>query len=248
LTSSADGTNLYLHASFKLAKSGGSIALFDRQTNLVDKVTYGPQINGISQGRYPDGSAMIYFMHQPSPGAPNQFSNSPPTLASIPNRTVAGGATVSFAAIAVDPDSPPQKLTFTLDPTAPAGAAIDPASGIFTWTVPTVQSPATNAVIIRVTDDGTPPLSDAKSFLVIDNPVQAAAIQIIDIQANASQVSLTWTSQAGQTYRLQFKNSLTATNWTDIPGDISAAGASSSASDGIGSTNSARYYRVVGLQ
>jgi len=49
---------------------------------------------------------------------------------------------------------------------APAGARITPA-GRFTWTPQRNQAPGTNVVTVRVTDDGTPALSDTKSFTIV---------------------------------------------------------------------------------
>ena len=59
-----------------------------------------------------------------------------PTLAlnPIPAQSVNEGSTVSFTATASGSTS---ALTYSLDPGAPAGAMIDPLTGVFTWT-PTV--------------------------------------------------------------------------------------------------------------
>ncbi len=60
-----------LHANFKLAKTGESIGLFAPDGAQIDAVTFGPQTNDISQGRFPDGSAPIYFMTTPTPRSEN---------------------------------------------------------------------------------------------------------------------------------------------------------------------------------
>src|SRR5439155_6298252 len=60
------------HLEFKLPASGASIQLFDESGVLVDRVEYGPQLEGISQGRLPDGSAnIVSFPSSTSPAAPN---------------------------------------------------------------------------------------------------------------------------------------------------------------------------------
>ena len=63
---------------------------------------------------------------------------------------------MSLTAAATDPN-PGGQLTFSLDPGAPAGAAIDPGTGAFFWTPP--AGPATTAITIRVTDSGSPSLT-----------------------------------------------------------------------------------------
>ncbi len=89
--------------------------------------------------------------------------NHPPTLAPIPTQTVNEGSLLTFTASATDPDDG-QTLTYTLDPGAPAGAAIDPSTGVFTYTPD--DGPATYQVTVRVTDNGLPALHDTQTFTV----------------------------------------------------------------------------------
>lgn len=95
-----------------------------------------------------------------------QEVNEAPVLAALANRTIAEGSTLAFTATATDPNTPANALTFSLV-SAPAGASIDPVSGAFTWTPTGAQAPSTNTIALRVTDNGAPPLSDTKSFVVI---------------------------------------------------------------------------------
>jgi hypothetical protein len=85
----------------------------------------------------------------------------PPVLAPIANQTVAEGSTLTLTATATDPDG--NALTFSLD-TAPSGASIHPTTGVFTWTP--LDGPASATVTVRVTDNGTPNLSDTKTFTI----------------------------------------------------------------------------------
>ena len=73
---------------------------------------------------------------------------------------------LTFTNDAMDGDQPPQTLSYTLS-NAPAGAFIDPNSGIFTWTPTEAQGPSTNNMTVIVTDNGTPPMSTSQSFNVI---------------------------------------------------------------------------------
>jgi hypothetical protein len=60
------------HLDFKLPAEGGAIALYDSVGAQINAVTYGPQLEGISQGRLPDGSAnIVSFPGSASPGTTN---------------------------------------------------------------------------------------------------------------------------------------------------------------------------------
>lgn len=93
-------------------------------------------------------------------------SNSSPQLTPIGPQTVGVGDLLSFTAIATDADAPEQSLAFGLDVGAPDGATINPVTGQFSWTPTSDQSGANYSVTIRVTDNGTPALSDAQTFIV----------------------------------------------------------------------------------
>ncbi len=72
---------------------------------------------------------------------------------------------LSFTASATDADIPVQTLTFSLGPGAPAGASITPA-GLFSWTPTSSQGPGSYQITIRVTDNGSPNLSDTETITV----------------------------------------------------------------------------------
>ncbi|MFO1512112.1 MAG: lamin tail domain-containing protein [Verrucomicrobiota bacterium] len=59
------------HLNFKLSPSAGSLGLFAADRSMIDRVVYGPQTSGVSQGRSPDGSAELAFFPTPTPGAGN---------------------------------------------------------------------------------------------------------------------------------------------------------------------------------
>jgi autotransporter-associated beta strand protein len=96
--------------------------------------------------------------------------NTAPTLNPISDQTINAGAVLNIASVANDPDVPPQTLTFSLL-SFPAGASIDPGSGLFTWRPTVAQANTTNLVTIQVTDNGTPNLNASQSFSVIVNPL-----------------------------------------------------------------------------
>ena len=89
--------------------------------------------------------------------------NHTPELQPIANVSMNEGSSMVVTATANDTDAG-QTLRFSLDPGTPTGMAIDPVTGRLTW-IPK-DGPATAVVTVRVTDDGSPSLSDAKSFVV----------------------------------------------------------------------------------
>jgi YD repeat-containing protein len=58
-------------------------------------------------------------------------------------------------------------------------------------------------------------------------------------------VTVQWQSIPGKTYRLQFKNSLSDADWTNVPGDVPATGAVSTKTDATATGQSNRFYRVL---
>ena len=96
-----------------------------------------------------------------------QRVNSAPILAPIQNYTINEGSRLVITNHATDYDIPAQTFTWSLGPGAPTGAAIDPASGVFTWQPVVHQGPSTNLLTVIVTDDGVPPLSAMQQFTVI---------------------------------------------------------------------------------
>jgi hypothetical protein len=71
------GTNVDLHANFALNNGGEAIGLFalDGVTPL-STVTFGPQIQNVSQGRFPDADTnTLHFMSNWTPRAANTFAS-----------------------------------------------------------------------------------------------------------------------------------------------------------------------------
>jgi hypothetical protein len=60
------------HVNFNLRSSGELIALFNPAQQLITSVTFGPQENGVSEGRFPDASTnIVRFRGTPTPGRSN---------------------------------------------------------------------------------------------------------------------------------------------------------------------------------
>ncbi|MBA4150472.1 MAG: fibronectin type III domain-containing protein [Verrucomicrobia bacterium] len=77
---------------------------------------------------------------------------------------VTPGELVEYQASADDDDLPADTLTFSM-PVGPSSATLDPVTGMFTWTPSTANG--VNYITIRVTDNGTPALSDELTLIFI---------------------------------------------------------------------------------
>jgi streptogramin lyase len=126
--------------------------------------TLDSQPNLITTG--PDGNLWFTEFNANQIGRLNR-----PVLSPISDQTVNEGSLLTLTATATDTDTS-AVLTYSLD-SAPAGAAIDPNTGVFTYTP--ADGPASYSVIVRVTDNGTPALSDTKTFNITVNPVAPTA-------------------------------------------------------------------------
>jgi Malectin domain/CARDB len=167
-------------------------------------------------------------------------TNTAPALVAIGNKTVNAGSTLTFTNSATDLDIPAQTLTFNLDPGAPAGSVIGATDGVFSWTAPQVSSPQTNSVTVRVTDNGSPVLSNTRTFSIVVVPPP----RVSNVASSGGNLNLTWQTFPGKTYRLEYKSNLADPNWIPLGNNITASGSSSSAPDAING-NPQRFYRVV---
>jgi hypothetical protein len=114
----------------------------------------------------------LYDMNDPDCQAAQV--NRAPVLAAIGNKAVSEGSLLSFTASATDPDAG-QTRTFSLDAGAPAGAAIT-SGGAFSWTPTEAQGPGSYSITVRVTDNGSPAMSDTETITVTVNEVNVAPV------------------------------------------------------------------------
>ncbi|MEY4385359.1 MAG: hypothetical protein RLY20_642 [Verrucomicrobiota bacterium] len=166
-------------------------------------------------------------------------SNTAPSLAAISDRVLHATMTLVITNSAADTDVPANALTYSLDPGAPPAATIGATNGLFLWTPADADAGTTNAITVRVTDDGVPPLSATRTFnvLVVSRPVITSVALSNDIPV------VNWSAINGRGYRLQATPQLEVPAWLDLSGDVTADGPTASATDPDNVTTN-RYYRV----
>jgi hypothetical protein len=133
-----------------------------------------------------------------------------PSLTPVSDQVMDAGQTLLVTNSAVDPNVPPQSLTFSLL-NGPAGGTLTPLDATdaqFSWRAPVSQVGTTNQVTVAVTDGGTS-LSATNSYNVIVNPLSSQPA-LDSINASNGQVTLVLNGPQGPDYTV-----LTSTNVTD---------------------------------
>src|SRR4029453_2029472 len=113
--------------------------------------------------------------------------NTAPAIAAIAPKYVTAGQTVTFTATATDAEG--NNITWGLG-APPGGATINPGSGVFSWTPHITQSPSTNTVTLRATDNGTPVMSSTRGVTVY-----VVAPPDVMVSKNGSQVTLSFDAE-----------------------------------------------------
>jgi hypothetical protein len=65
------------------------------------------------------------------------------------------------------------------------------------------------------------------------------------ISCGGAELNLSWYAISNRTYRLQYSGDVSANNWMDLSGDVSATSATASKTDTTLSDASQRFYRVL---
>jgi Glycosyl hydrolase catalytic core/F5/8 type C domain/Carbohydrate binding module (family 6) len=138
-------------------------------------------------------------------------TNQPPVLAAIPNQTILAGQTLLITNLASDPNVPPLPLTFSLS-NPPAGASIDPNSGVFNWRPTIAQSPSAPTISVVVSDNEAPPLTATQNFTVTVNQPASPTINAASI--TNGQFGFWINGNAGPDYTVEVSTNLNS--WTPV--------------------------------
>lgn len=135
-------------------------------------------------------------------------TNSAPVLALIPDQHVRAGETLRFTAHAIDADLPVQSLSFSLNQ-APAGAAIDARTGLFTWTPPTNHPNGVVTLLVGVQDDALDPgraSREVRVEVVADSSTNAPRLHLT--RESNSGLRLMIAGNPGSCFRVEFTTDL----------------------------------------
>ncbi len=174
------------------------------------RVTYNPDLNYNNTSLTPDT-----FQFKVNDGAFDSAAgtvsitvnpvNDPPVLAAIGDQNVNEQSLLSFTASASDPDS---TVSYSLvngttscgsvtSCTVPGGASINGSSGAFAWTPTEAQGPGTYRFKVKVTDNGSPVMSDDEEITVTVAEVNVAPVLAAIGNKNVDElVELTFSASA----------------------------------------------------
>ncbi len=124
--------------------------------------------------------------------------NRPPVLGLVSPQFAAAGELFSLSVATQDPDFPAQTFHFSLEG-APAGMSIGASSGAIWWT-PLPGDGGSWEFVVRVTDDGNPPLSaTTRATVTVVGGTFAAGSAL----GEDGQLHINWASQAEVSYRIE---------------------------------------------
>jgi hypothetical protein len=122
--------------------------------------------------------------------------NTPPMLPVLTDQTIDELTPLTVNNAATDANLPAQTLTYSLV-SPPSGTTIGTSTGIITWTPSQTQSPSTNVLTAKVTDNGSPALSATNSFTVTVREVNVApSLPTISTQTVSELTLMTVTNAA----------------------------------------------------
>lgn len=224
-----------IHTNFKLMKSGGVIGLYSPDLTLIDSVSFGQQIDNVSQGRYPDGSTYIYFMNISTPGLPNMLEAAVSKIAPIPANP-GGVVYLQFQVSNILTNF----IRFEPGSGTPADSFLDKDRGIFVWIVPTNQPPGDVNFSIKVCDirPGAPILNIMLTVRIIPTINLYSHKNILSNTFN-----LSWNTSTQQIYKVQFKANLNDEIWKDW--GISIRPTSIITTVTIPITNQSGFFRII---
>lgn len=210
--------------TFSLGPGAPAGATIDPATGLFTWTPMAAQEPGVYSV-----SVIVVDSGTPPLSATNTFSitvsegNSRPIISPILDQDISVGQTLVVTIAASDADLPAQILSYSLGAAAPTGAVVDQLTGLITWTPTSAQATSTNTFVVQVSDSGTPPLSDTKSFVVRVQDVTPASLPSINLLLGSTNVvpggRVTFSIAASGTPPLTYQ---WRRNGTDIAGETNA--------------------------
>ena len=125
------------------------------------------------------------------------------------------GQPLVFTNVAKDWDVPPQTLTYSVtNSLGDTNVAINPTTGVITWTPALAEAGQTNVITVTVTDNGVPPKSASWPIPVVVYP--QPVFGAIALATNGLQ--MTWFASTNEQFQIDWTTNLLAPIvWTPFP-------------------------------
>jgi hypothetical protein len=136
-----------------------------------------------------------------------------------------------------DFDVPPNVLTAVLVSGPTNGTLTLNSTGGFTYT-PDYGFSGSDTFTYQASDGVTNSETATVTLTVLSHPLVITSIAVI-----SGDSVLTWDSEVGAIYRVQYRNDLTTGDWSDLSPDVTATDLSTSATNAVGS-DPQRFFRV----
>ncbi len=148
-----------LHTDFGLNDSGEAIGLADADGVFIDSVSFGPQQEDISRGRFPDVIGDWVSMEEPTPGKPNKVGMAPAPRFSRP-----GGTFAASFSLWLSSESSDANIYYTTD-----GSMPDDTKTLYTGPVSIIQTTWIRALVYE--PDLSPGPVESRVYLKLDSDV-----------------------------------------------------------------------------
>jgi hypothetical protein len=160
----------------------------------------------------------------------------------VAKANLAAGQVWAVTNSAVDPYAPPRSLGWSLAK-APAGAAIDPTSGVISWRPAAAQANSTNLFTVQVADNGTPSLSATQSFYVTVAALAKPQLSVVTQSSPTPQLLIS--GAAGPDYIIQVSTNIAAADAWHSVFTNSAEAPPFYWTDTSATNSPSRFYRVL---
>ena len=123
-----------------------------------------------------------------------------------------------------------------------AGFVNGETSAVLGGTLGFTRAPGESVGIYPITPGGLTSGNYAITFHAGTLTITAPSPTMLPLKLSGSNVVISWSAVSNGTYQIQYQPALNATNWTDLPGNVTATNGIASKTDIRTSTN--RFYRV----
>lgn len=153
---------LYLHAPFKLSRTGETIILSNASGTIIDQKNYGVLESDNSLGRNPDGSSTWCLFASPTPDATNNSGTCATGYASSPVFSLSGGFYGTPQLLTLTSSFPGAQIRYTID-----GSDVKSTSALYSTAIRLDTSVTVRAAVFAANNLASPMVTNTYFINVI---------------------------------------------------------------------------------